>query len=319
MQEERASVAPRVEFRGRQSKAPAALRNPTLARTADFGAIERVTPGSGLALTPPGGDVGRCVIRWAAPVLLLIGLETPAHADVIHVRHVEGLVHGFLVLRDGAGRIIARGDLVQEAKGVEVTSRLTFHFDDGSLYDDLAVFSQRSSFRLIRERLRQHGPSFPTPIDMSVDVARQHVTVTYVDDGEHKTVDKKMDVPADLANGLIAVLLKNVDRRAPPKSLPIIVATPQPQLITLEIEGARPQRFSKDDDSQRVTEYTLKPHISGVKGLLAPLVGRQPADAHVWILEGAAPAFLAAEQQFYPDGPLWRIELSVPAWEGRQR
>jgi hypothetical protein len=59
----------------------------------------------------------------------------------------------------------------------------------------------------------------------------------------------------------------------------------------------------------------MKPKIGGIKGLLAPLVGKQPEDVHVWVLGGEAPAFLAAEQQFYPEGPVWRIELSVPNWQ----
>ena len=260
---------------------------------------------------------------WSAGVWMLTALlaATPVGvaADSIRVRHAEGLVHGFLALRDEAGKTIARGDLIQNAQGSRVTSRLTFHFFDGSLYDETAVFSQKSSFRLVRDHLQQHGPSFPTPVDMSVDVSAQRVSVSYTDDGKEKTADKHMELPPDLANGLIPFLLKNVDRGAPPKALSMVVATPEPQLITLEIAAARPQPFSKDDQRERVTEYTLKPHIGGLKGFLAPIVGKQPPDAHVWILEGTAPAFLAAEQQFFPEGPVWRIELSVPQWQGLQR
>ena len=254
------------------------------------------------------------VARWLVLAAMMVATGAAVSADAVRVRHVEGLVHGFLILRDEGGKIIGRGDLAQVAQGGRVTSRLTFDFEDGSVYDDTAVFTQRTSFRLVRERLRQHGPSFPKPIDMTVDVPNQRVKVVYSEDGKEKTADKKMDVPPDLANGLIPVLLKNVNRSAPPKELSLIVATPAPQLIKLEIASAEPQPFSKGDHDNRVTEYTLKPHIGGIKGLLAPIVGKQPADAHVWILEGDAPAFLAAAQQFYPDGPVWRIELSVPEW-----
>ena len=253
-------------------------------------------------------------VRVATTTLLSFALTTALNADSVRVRHVEGLVHGFLVLRDTHDKVIARGELLQSASGTRVTSQLIFHFDDGSLYDDTAVFSQRTSFRLIREHLRQYGPSFPRAIDMTIAAASGKVTVKYTDDGKEKTADKQMKLPPDLANGLIPVLLKNVDRKAPPKELPMVVATPEPTLIRLDVVSAEPQRFTKGDDRQRVTEYVLKPKIGGLKGLLAPLVGKQPENAHVWILEGEAPAFLAAEQQFYPEGPMWRIELSVPAW-----
>ena len=256
--------------------------------------------------------------RWATTAVVSFMLVAGARADSVHVRHVEGLVHGFLVLRDDGGKIIARGDLEQSAGAASVTSRLTFHFSDGSLYDETAVFSQRTTFKLIRDRMREHGPSFPRPVDMAIDVAAQRVKVTYTDDGKDKTVDRRMELPAALANGLIPVLLKNVDRQSPPKELPMVVATPEPRLISLELSGVRPEPFVKGDGENRVTEYTLKPKIGGVKGLLAPLVGKQPPDAHVWVLEGVAPAFLAAEQQFFPDGPVWRIELSVPQWQESQ-
>ena len=58
----------------------------------------------------------------------------------------------------------------------------------------------------------------------------------------------------------------------------------------------------------------VKPEIGGLAGLVAPLVGKQPTDAHVWIMGGAAPAFVKAEQTLYTGGPVWRIELTSPAW-----
>jgi len=49
-------------------------------------------------------------------------------------------------------------------------------------------------------------------------------------------------------------------------------------------------------------------------GLVAPLVGKQPADTHVWILGGEAPAFVKSEGPLYVGGPIWRIELASPIW-----
>jgi len=59
---------------------------------------------------------------------------------------VEGLVHGFLSLRLPEGRVLANGDLIQDSRDDRVTSRLLFHFKDGSLHDETAVFSQRTIF-----------------------------------------------------------------------------------------------------------------------------------------------------------------------------
>jgi len=56
------------------------------------------------------------------------------------------------------------------------------------------------------------------------------------------------------------------------------------------------------------------PKIGGVAGVVAPLVGKQPPETHVWILEGEAPAFLKFEGPLYEGGPIWRIELTNPTW-----
>jgi hypothetical protein len=55
--------------------------------------------------------------------------------------------------------------------------------------------------------------------------------------------------------------------------------------------------------------------LGGVAGIVAPILGKQPKDTHVWILEGKAPAFVRMEGQFYEDGPIWKIELTSPIWQ----
>jgi hypothetical protein len=45
-------------------------------------------------------------------------------------------------------------------------------------------------------------------------------------------------------------------------------------------------------------------------GLVAPLLGKQPPDTHVWVLAGNAPAFVKLEGPLYDGGPIGRIELA---------
>jgi hypothetical protein len=61
------------------------------------------------------------------PVLSLIAEEVP-------VRHLEGRIHGFLVLRDLDDNLLASGTLIQYANGNRVTAELGFRFKDGSVY-----------------------------------------------------------------------------------------------------------------------------------------------------------------------------------------
>ena len=265
-------------------------------------------------MSPRARLVGWKRVLFGVSVCVACVASVTLTAEPVRVKHVEGLVHGFLALRTQAGQTIAHGDLIQLVKGDRVTSRLVFRFKDGSVQDETAVFRQRGSFRLIADRLVQKGPSFPHPLDMSIDAANGMVTVHYADDGKAKTAAKHIDLPDDLANGLMPVLLKNVSSSKPPDHFSMIVATPEPRLIKLAMASSHSERFSMGGESRVATDFDLKPDIGGLKGLLAPLVGKQPPDVHVWILQGEAPAFLSSEQQFYPQGPVWRVELAAPEW-----
>ncbi len=255
-------------------------------------------------------------------VLLRAGLGATwvAAGEPVGVRYTEGLVHGFLTLRSLDGTLLAAGDLIQTARGDKVTTRLVFHFKDGSLQDETTVFTERQEFRLVSDHLVQKGPSFPQALDLSVDAATGDVKVLYTDDhGQQKVEADHLDLPPDLANGLIPTLLKNVRPGAPPKSLSLVVATPKPRLVKLAIAVAGSERFSTGGLSRTATQYVLKVELGGLTGLIAPLVGKQPPDSHVWILGGEAPAFVKAEQPFFPGAPLWRIELTSPVWPREQR
>src|SRR2546427_6100059 len=122
---------------------------------------------------------------WSLALLLASAALLPPGAlpaAPVAVRHTEGLVHGFLVLRTLEGAILADGDLIQVARGDRVTSRLVFRFKDGSVHDETAVFSQRRSFRLLSDHLVQKGPAFRHPMEVSIDNSTGQVTVSYTDD-----------------------------------------------------------------------------------------------------------------------------------------
>lgn len=247
-----------------------------------------------------------------ATAVLLVATLSPA--EQVGVRHTEGLVHGFLSLRTLDGQPLADGDLLQNVRGGRVTSRLVFHFKDGSLHDETAVFAERQQFRLISDHLVQKGPSFPQPIDMTIDALKGQVTVKYEDHGEAKVASDHMTLPPDLANGLILTMLKNARPDAPPKSVGFVAPTPKPMLVKLAISAAGEEPFSTGGIGRKATHYVLKVDIGGIKGVIAPLVGKQPPDSHVWILGGEAPAFVKSEQPLYNEGPVWRIELVSPVW-----
>jgi hypothetical protein len=258
-------------------------------------------------------DFLRSHARFLAAAAATLVCAVTVQGEPVRVRHAEGIVHGFLVLRTLDGTSIADGDLIQRSSGARVTSRLVFHFKDGSVNDETAVYSQRGEFRLISDHLIQKGPSFPRPVDMTIDAGT--VTVRYTGDhGEQKVESEHLELPPDVSNGLILTVLKNVRPEAPPKTLSFVAATPKPRLVKLEISNAGQERFSTGEAGRTATHYVLKVDIGGLSGLIAPLVGKQPPDAHVWILNGEAPAFVKSEQTMYLGGPVWRIELVSPRW-----
>jgi hypothetical protein len=235
--------------------------------------------------------------------------------EPVAVRYTEGLVHGYLALRTLDGKTVADGDLLQRARGNEVTSRLVFRFKDGSAQEEKSVYSQGRQFRLVSYHLEQKGPAFPRPLQMSIDSASGRVTVRYTDeDGEAKVEDEHLELPPDLANGMMLTLLKNVRPAALPPSVSMVVPTPKPRLVKLMLSVAGDERFVTSQTPRKATHYVVKVEIGGVAGLIAPLLGKQPPDSHVWILGGEAPAFVKSEGPMFLGGPIWRIELVSPVW-----
>jgi hypothetical protein len=250
----------------------------------------------------------------ATILALLVLAGRPLSADPVPVRFREGLVHGFLALRTLDGKTIADGDLYQVPRGSTVTTRLAFRFRDGSYHEETAVFTQGREFKLVSDRLVQKGPSFPRAIDMMVE-ANGHVVVRYTDeDGKEKLEDERMELPPDVANGLVITLLKNLAADGPPIEVGMVVPTPKPRLVTLKISSGGKDPVRIGASARRATRYVVNVHIGGVTGAMAHVMGKDPPDTSVWILGGEAPAFVRSEGPMFADGPIWRIDLVSPVF-----
>ena len=251
-------------------------------------------------------------LKPAALVLASCLGAGPLSAESVAVRYSEGVVRGFLVLRAPDGSIIANGDSIQFARAGRVTNRLVFHFRDGSLQDETAVFTQRKNFQLVSDHLIQRGPSFPNPMEMSIDAASGRVTVRHRDGDKEQVIEERIELPPDLANGIVPTLVKNFGPDAVSLTVPMVVASPKPRLVKLQITRAGVERLSAGRNRYKTNRFNVKIEIGGIAGVVAPLVGKEPKDASVWIVRGTAPGFVASESQFYQDAPLWRIELAAP-------
>ena len=256
------------------------------------------------------------VQRWLGSLLfiaLLCGAATGQ--SKVAVRYKEGLTHGFLALSTLDGNQIAVGDLTEVVQGNRVTIRLVYHFKDGSLQDETTVFSQRQYFSLISYHLIQRGPTFKQPTEMTFQTSGGKVTVHYTDDkGQEKTEEEHLKLPPNLANGLVLTLLKNLNSEEQLPQLSMVVATPKPRIVKLSISLQGKEPFTLAGSRREAFHYVVKVDIGGLAGLVAPLLGKQPPDAHVWIIGGEAPTFVKSETLSFMGGPIWRTELVSPVW-----
>lgn len=239
-------------------------------------------------------------------------------AEPISVRHMEGTTHGFLVLRNQQGKVLAEGELTQVVKGRRLISDLVFHFKDGSIDDETTVYSQRGVFRLLRDHHVQKGPSFPHPLDLSINAVTDQVTVVSSDNGKKKTETDHLDLHPDIANGLIETLLKNILPDTPETKVSYIAATPKPRLVTLSIKPQGKENFSVAGRLHRAMRYDIKIEIGGIAGVIAPVIGKQPKDIYIWVLGGKAPTFVRMEGELYQGGPVWIVQLASPVFPKAQ-
>jgi hypothetical protein len=248
-------------------------------------------------------------------LLLVCALQLTARAEPVPVRFVAGTIHGFLDLRSEDGQVVASGDSFQTVRGGRVTSRTIFQFKDGSIDDETTVFTQRRVFQLISDHRIQKGPSFPHPMDVLIDVPSGQVTVRSTGkDGKEEVKTDHLDLPQDLANGLVPVVLQNLRANSPVTTVSMVVATPKPRLVKLVINNVGDEKCFVAGSPRKATHYAIKIDLGGVAGVVAPLIGKAPPDIQIWTIGGAATTFARERGPLYPEGPIMTIQLASPTW-----
>ncbi len=250
--------------------------------------------------------------------LLLAAAALALHADPIPVHHPQGTLRGFLLLRSDQGKILANGDLVQTLRNGVVTVRLTFRFRDGSLDDETTVFSQSTNFKLIRDHHIQKGPSFPNPLDLTVEAATGQVTSRTTDkDGKEKITEDHLDLAPDLTcNALLLIELMNLPAGAPATTLPMLAPVSKPRLVKVIITSNGEDPVTTGTRRLKAIDYLLKIDLGGAAKIVAPIIGKAPADTHIWVIPGEAPAIVRQRGQFFAGGPIWTVEQTAPRYSG---
>lgn len=247
--------------------------------------------------------------------MLLLAVSTgTTEAGTVSVRFHEGAAQGFLSLRSMDGEELAVGEMRQLPRGELTETRLVFAFKDGSSHEETVTFSQHQIFRLERYDLLQRGPAFPTPTKLSVDRASGRYRLEIREGNKKERIDEgDLDLPPDTYNGMQPLLLKNIPPGAT-ETVHVVVFTPKPRLVELQLSPAGEDTFSVGHTQRKATHYVGKPRLGAIVGTFAKILGKYPPDYQFWFLAGDIPAFLAFEGPLYIDGPICRVELTSPRW-----
>ena len=215
-----------------------------------------------------------------------------------------------MVARSEDGKTIASGEFLQVVQGDEVMMRLTYHFVDGSIDDEATTYTQQGTFRLVRYHHIQQGPFFTKPIDFTIDASTGIVTSRTRDKNGNIDVESKhMKLPDDLANGFIGTLLLNVSRNTTPFRVRMLAPFGGGRLVQILISPEDEQTVHLAGQTLKATVFRVHPDLGGIVSLIARLLGLQPKDVRVWVLEGEDPAVAVVVGQLGGYGPVVSSDL----------
>ncbi|MGA2889463.1 MAG: hypothetical protein ABSE51_15555 [Terracidiphilus sp.] len=246
-----------------------------------------------------------------ATALIAIWLcGSAAQAEQIAVKHIQLPMHRFMVARSETGQIIANVEFSQAVQGDQVTMHTVYRFVDGSVDDEETTYTQQGAFRLVRNHHIQKGPFFANPVDFSVDAVTGIMTNRTTDrNGKERVESKHINLPNDLANGFVGTLLLNVPPTVSPFRVGMLVPVAGGRLIRLLISPDSAQTVHLSGQSFSAEVFRVHPELGGFVGLVARLLGLQPKDVMVWVLEGDDPAVAVVVGQLGGSGPVVSADL----------
>jgi hypothetical protein len=249
-------------------------------------------------------------------VFLVTTLATALPSESIAVRHIQRPMHRSMVARSEAGNVIATGEFTQGVQGDEVTMRLTYSFVDGSIDDETTTYHQQRTFRLVRYHHLQKGPFFTKPLDFTVEAATGIVSSRTIDKkGKVQVESRHMDLPDDLANGFVGTLLLNVPHNTKPFRVGMLAPVGGGRLVSLLISPESEQTVQLTGQTFQATVFRIHPELNGFVRVIARLLGLQPKDVMVWVLEGEEPAVAVVIGQLGGYGPVVSSDLVGTSFE----
>jgi hypothetical protein len=118
----------------------------------------------------------------------------------------------------------------------------------------------------------------------------------------------------DLANGMISLLPQSFPRTTGEMKVSYLAGASKPRVVKLLMTPAGKDSFRVAGARRTPNRFTIHVEICGVAGLIAPVIGKQPPDTKIWVIDAEVPTFLRMDAPFYQDGPIWTTEIAAPVW-----
>jgi hypothetical protein len=127
--------------------------------------------------------------------------------------------------------------------------------------------------------------------------------------GKIHVESKHMDLPNDLADGFVGTLLLNVPPNTTPFRLWMLAPVGGGRLVQLLISPESEQTVQLAGQNLKATVFRVHPELGGFMRLIARLLGLQPKDVTVWVLEGEEPTVAVVIGQLGGYGPVVSSDL----------
>jgi hypothetical protein len=152
-------------------------------------------------------------------------------------------------------------------------------------------------------------------MDVLIDARSGQITVrTPGKDGKEDIKTDHLNLPPDVANGIIPIVLENLPTVSSGATVTMVVMTPKPRLVKLVATYVGDDNSSVAGSTRKAAHYNIKIDLGGIVGVIAPLVGKAPPDIQIWTIGGAATTFAREQGPLYAEGPIMTIQLASPVW-----
>ena len=149
---------------------------------------------------------------------------------------------------------------------------------------------------------------------MTIDARSQTVSMRALSKPGQDAKTEHMDIPPDTSNGLLFNLIKNLQSTAPEVEVSYVAARPSRAWSSWRSPLKSRGQFTAVYRRINAAVWCVKAELGGLTGIVAPMIGKQPPDTHVWVAENGVPTIVRVDTALYVGGPVWSIQLASPVW-----